>query len=210
MSLLSFWACVYLDAWVRVVDWVHVHPHNSCRRCLQYGAWVCEVRCSLHAALRSEGCVFIYARVLVKWIYTRYVEYLIWVCVWGQRSHVVCCGTWGLEVEWDHLAACVPEDLRHVITGVHPAPFGVDTAHLTLVVAALTLRKILKKRGGEHVCCSTCVGMHMSACARVRQTDCRTIFSANSLGQAVPFERERGKVYVCVRPSHTVQRHTGL
>jgi len=60
------------------------------------------------------------------------------------RSGVPCRGTWGLEVERDHLAACVPEDLRHVITGVHPAPFGVDTAHLTLVVAALALRKIYK------------------------------------------------------------------
>lgn len=52
----------------------------------------------------------------------------------------MCCGTWGLEVERDHLAAGVPEDLRHVITGVHAASFGVDTAHLTLVVAAVMLR----------------------------------------------------------------------
>lgn len=77
----------------------------------------------------------------------------------GQKSHVACCGTWGLEVEGDHLAACVPEDLRHVITGVHPASFGVDTAHLTLVVAALMLRKIskgIKKKEGEHVCFCTC------------------------------------------------------
>lgn len=50
------------------------------------------------------------------------------------------CDTWGLEVERDHLAASVPEDLRHVITGVHAAPFGVDTAHLTFVVAAVMLR----------------------------------------------------------------------
>lgn len=55
----------------------------------------------------------------------------------------MCCGTWGLEVERDHLAAGVPEDLRHVITGVHAAPFGVDTAHLTLVVAAVMLRNFL-------------------------------------------------------------------
>lgn len=62
------------------------------------------------------------------------------------EPHVACvcvcraCGTWGLKVERDHLAAGVPEDLRHVITGVHAASFGVDTAHLTLVVAAVTLR----------------------------------------------------------------------
>lgn len=62
----------------------------------------------------------------------------------GQKSNVAFCGTWGLKVERDHLAACVPEDLRHVITGVHPTPFGVDTAHLTLVVAAVMLRKIKK------------------------------------------------------------------
>lgn len=44
--------------------------------------------------------------------------------------------TWGLEVQRHHLAASVPEDLRHVITGVHAASFGVDPAHLPLVVAA--------------------------------------------------------------------------
>lgn len=43
--------------------------------------------------------------------------------------------TWGLVVKGDHLAACVPEDLRHVITGVHPASFRIDPTHLTLVVA---------------------------------------------------------------------------
>lgn len=53
------------------------------------------------------------------------------------------CNTWGLEVERDHLAAGVPEDLRHVITGVHAAPFGVDTAHLTFVVAAVMLRNLV-------------------------------------------------------------------
>lgn len=57
------------------------------------------------------------------------------------RSEVTCVRqTWGLEVEGDHLAAGVPEDLRHVITGVHAASFGVDTAHLTFVVAAVMLR----------------------------------------------------------------------
>lgn len=48
------------------------------------------------------------------------------------------------------------------------------------------------------MCPSTCVGLHLSACACVRSTDCRTIFSFNSLGQAVPMERERGKVCACV------------
>lgn len=60
------------------------------------------------------------------------------------------------------------------------------------------------------MCSSACVGMHLSACACVCQTDCRTIFSVNSLGHTVPLEIERCQVYVCVRPSHTVQRHTGL
>lgn len=59
--------------------------------------------------------------------------------MWGQGSRVSCY-TWGLEVERDHLATGVPEDLRHVITGVHAASFGVDTAHLTFVVAAEMLR----------------------------------------------------------------------
>lgn len=81
---------------------------------------------------------------------------------------VCVCGTWGLEVERDHLAAGVPEDLRHVITGVHAASFGVDTAHLTLVVAALTLRNIfyflffsLNVRCREHVRCRLNVTVHL-------------------------------------------------
>lgn len=53
-----------------------------------------------------------------------------------------CCGsapgqsrTWSLKVQRHHLAPSVPKDLRHVITGVHAASFGVDPAHLPLVVA---------------------------------------------------------------------------
>lgn len=53
-----------------------------------------------------------------------------------------CCGsapgqsrTWSLKVQRHHLAPSVPKDLRHVITGVHTASFGVDPAHLSLVVA---------------------------------------------------------------------------
>ena len=55
-----------------------------------------------------------------------------------MREHRV---TWGLEVEGHHLAAGVPEDLRHVITGVHPAPFRIDTAHLPFVIAARLVRE---------------------------------------------------------------------
>ena len=47
--------------------------------------------------------------------------------------------------------------------------------------------------------------MCFSTCLCVHQTDCRTIFSVNSLGQAVPLERDRSKVSVCVRPSHSVK-----
>lgn len=137
-----------------------------------------------------------------------------WVCLWGQRSYVACCGTWGLEVERDHLAACVPEDLRHVITGVYPTPFGVDTAHLTLVVAVLTLRKIWKKRGRacvfQHMCVCVCVRAHLSACACVCQTGWRTIFSVNSLGQAVPLERDRQSVCECQAKLQSPKAHEAL
>lgn len=153
-------------------------------------------------SLRSEGSLRVCTRVPPINIHVLY----LCVCVWVQRARVMCCGTWGLEVERDHLAACVPEDLRHVITGVHSAPFGVDTAHLTLVVAALMLRKITTKRetacAFRHARVCVCVVALERVC--VRQMDCRTIFSVNSLGQAVPSEGER----VCVRQSATVQRHT--
>lgn len=53
-----------------------------------------------------------------------------------------CCGrapgqsrTWSLKVQRHHLAPSVPKDLRHVITGVHTASFGIDPAHLPLVIA---------------------------------------------------------------------------
>lgn len=53
-------------------------------------------------------------------------------------THVcVClCVTWGLEVERNHLASSVPENLRNIITGVHSTSFGVDSTHLLFVVAA--------------------------------------------------------------------------
>ncbi len=64
------------------------------------------------------------------------------------------------------------------------------------------------------MCSSTCVGMHLTAYARVRQTDCRTIFSANSLGQAVPLDRERARekqsVCVCQAKSHSPKAHWPL
>lgn len=91
-----------------------------------------------------------------------------------QRSHVACCGTWGLEVEWDHLAACVPEDLRHIITGVHPTPFGVDTAHLTLVVAVLALRNFFfffLKEERETMCVTAHVCMNWNVCVFDRLQD---------------------------------------
>lgn len=43
--------------------------------------------------------------------------------------------THGLEVECHHLTADVPEHLGHVIGGVHPGAFGVNPAHLPLVVS---------------------------------------------------------------------------
>lgn len=57
-----------------------------------------------------------------------------------QEAVAVCsssvCITWGLKVQRNHLAASIPKDLRHIITGVHSASFGVDPTHLPLVVAA--------------------------------------------------------------------------
>lgn len=47
--------------------------------------------------------------------------------------------THGLEVERHHLTADVPEHLGHVIGGVHPGAFGVNPAHLSLVVSAVAL-----------------------------------------------------------------------
>lgn len=47
--------------------------------------------------------------------------------------------THGLEVECHHLTADVPEHLGHVIRGVHPGAFGVNPAHLSLVVSAVAL-----------------------------------------------------------------------
>lgn len=60
-------------------------------------------------------------------------------CVCAERvvtasdSGAVCI-TWGLEVQRYHLTAGIPEYLRHIITRVHSASFGVDPTHLALVV----------------------------------------------------------------------------
>lgn len=43
--------------------------------------------------------------------------------------------THGLEVECHHLAANIPEHLGLVVGGVHPGAFGVNAAHLPLVVS---------------------------------------------------------------------------
>lgn len=53
--------------------------------------------------------------------------------VTASDSGAVCI-TWGLEVQCYHLAAGIPEYLRHIITRVHSASFGVDPTHLALVV----------------------------------------------------------------------------
>lgn len=80
--------------------------------------------------------------------------------MWGQGSRESCY-TWGLEVERDHLATGVPEDLRHVITGIHAAPFGVDTAHLTFVVAVEMLRIFIFLTMRFKACVLSCV--HLSS-----------------------------------------------
>lgn len=52
-----------------------------------------------------------------------------------------CLPTWGLIVERDHLAASVPENLRHVIAGIHSASLRVDPTHLPLIVAVLFVKE---------------------------------------------------------------------
>lgn len=142
-------------------------------------------------------------------MYSMYVEYLIWVCV---RSEVSWCVLWYLgSGSWARPSgslrsrrseACNYWSLPDPLWG----RYGSSDACCSCTDAEENFKK---QKEREHVRSSTCVGMHLSACAC--QTDCRTIFSVNSLGQAVPLEIEReAKVYVCVRPSHTVQRHTGL
>ena len=44
---------------------------------------------------------------------------------------------WRLEVKSHHLAAGVPKYLRHIVTGIHPTSFWVDTTHLPLIIARL-------------------------------------------------------------------------
>lgn len=47
--------------------------------------------------------------------------------------------THGLEVQCHHLTADIPEHLGHVIRGVHPGAFGVNPAHLSLVISTVAL-----------------------------------------------------------------------
>lgn len=59
----------------------------------------------------------------------------------GSTGSRVC--THSLVVERHHLAAGVPKWLRVVVGGVHPGPFGVDPAHLPLVVSEQSCSGIL-------------------------------------------------------------------
>lgn len=51
--------------------------------------------------------------------------------IWGHWTSVP---TWGLIVQRNHLAASVPENLRHVITGIDSASLGVNATHLPFVI----------------------------------------------------------------------------
>lgn len=51
-----------------------------------------------------------------------------------MRRNTAAGRTEGLEVQRHHLAAHVPEELRHVVGAVHSRPFGVDPAQLVLIV----------------------------------------------------------------------------
>lgn len=52
-----------------------------------------------------------------------------------------CLHTWGLIVERDHLASSVPENLRHVIAGIHPASLWVYPTHLPFIIAVLFVKE---------------------------------------------------------------------
>lgn len=52
----------------------------------------------------------------------------------GIRGHWTSVPTWGLIVQRNHLAASVPENLRHVITGIDSASLGVNATHLPFVI----------------------------------------------------------------------------
>lgn len=53
----------------------------------------------------------------------------------AQRLEHTPTLTHGLEVECHHLTANIPKHLGLVIGGVHPGAFGVNAAHLPLVVS---------------------------------------------------------------------------
>lgn len=59
-------------------------------------------------------------------------------------ARVRVCVTWGLEVQRNHLASSVPENLRYIITGVHSTSFGVDSTHLPFVVAAHLIQEAFR------------------------------------------------------------------
>ena len=59
-----------------------------------------------------------------------------------------------LVVKGDQLTASIPEDLWHVVAGVHTGTSGVDTTQLPLVVAGTQLR--WKQRMGLHTIASLC------------------------------------------------------
>lgn len=50
--------------------------------------------------------------------------------------------TKSLKVQCHHLASDVPEELRHVVRAVYPRSFGVDPAHLLLIVPGRVLSRI--------------------------------------------------------------------
>lgn len=50
--------------------------------------------------------------------------------------------TKSLKVKSHHLAADVPEDLRHVVGAIHPRAFRVDSAQLVLIVPGRVLLRI--------------------------------------------------------------------
>ena len=50
-------------------------------------------------------------------------------------AHPWCGPTYSLVVERHQLAASVPEELRHVVGGVHSGSFGVNTTQLGLIIS---------------------------------------------------------------------------
>lgn len=58
-----------------------------------------------------------------------------------------------LEVQSHELTAGVPEDLRHVVWGVHTRAFRINPAQLELIISA----SVRLKRNSTHTCTSTCI-----------------------------------------------------